>query len=123
MTSENYTYCHGREVQSFHWNQLQITLHPMMLHYIKDGYTAIKEGYTAITEDLKHDVHAVAQFECAAIQHVRDQGITVNTIHQWTDGCAAQYKGRHGFAEINQAEMEHNETSHRKGPCDGLGEL
>lgn len=61
----------------------------MVLYYKKDGDIQ-KEGYTVITDDLKHDARAVAEFEKAAIEHVREGGIEIKTIHQWTDGCAAQ---------------------------------
>ena len=60
--SENYTCRHGRETQSYHWNQKQITIHPMMLYYKQDGELK-KDGYIAITDDLKHDARAVASFE------------------------------------------------------------
>ena len=126
--SENYTCRYGREIQSFHWNQKQITIHPMMLYYMKHGELQ-KEGFTTITDDLKHDSFAVSEFEKVAVQHLRDNGTEVHTIHQWTDGCAAQYKCRHSFSDISQAESKINakltrnyfETSHGKGPCDGLG--
>ena len=126
--SENYTCRHGRETQSYHWNQKQITIHPMMLYYKQNGELQ-KDGYIAITDDLKHDARAVATFEKEAICHVRDRGVDIKKIHQWTDGCAAQYKGCNSFAEISQADSKHGcsvtrnyfETSHGKGPCDGLG--
>lgn len=52
-------------------------------------------------------------------------------IHQWTDGCVAQYKGCHSFAEISKADYKHGctitqnyfDSSHGKGPCDGLGSI
>lgn len=125
--SENYTCRHGREVQPYHWNQKQITLHPIMLYYQKDG-SLQKEGYTVITDDLKHDASAVATFEKAAVEHVRAKGVEIQTVHQWTDGCAHSMCHT-SFAEISVAETSHNvhmtrnyfETSHGKGPCDGLG--
>ena len=92
--SENYTCRLGREVQSYHWNQKQITLHPMMLYYRKNGEVQ-KDGFTVLTDDLKHDAHAVAEFEKVAVIHVREQCIELKSIHQWTDGCPAQNKCRH----------------------------
>lgn len=127
--AENYTCRYGREIQSFHWNQKQVTIHPMMLYYKPDGGDLQKEGFVCITDDLKHDTHAVSRFETEAIAHVRSKGVEVNAIHEWTDGCASQYKGRQSFAAISQGEQLHEvhitrnyfETSHGKGPCDGLG--
>ena len=102
----------------------------MMLYYKQDGELK-QDGYIAITDDLKHDAHAVASFEKEAISNVCSQGVDIKNIHQWTDGCAAQYKGCHSFAEISQADSKHGckitwnyfETSHGKGPCDGLGPM
>jgi hypothetical protein len=31
----------------------------------------------------------------------KDIHIQIKEIHQWTDGCAAQYKGKKSFAEIS----------------------
>ena len=46
-------------------------------------------------------------------------------IHQFTDGCASQYKGCKAFANIShhQIPITRNffETSHGKSVCDGLG--
>jgi hypothetical protein len=78
--SENYTCRYGREIQSVHWNQKQITLHPMMLYYKKDEELH-KDGFTIISDDLKHDSQAVSAFEKAAVQHLRESGVEVNTIY------------------------------------------
>ena len=77
-----------------------------MLYYLKDGLLQ-KEGYTVITDDLKHDASAVATFEKAAIDHVRAKGVDIQAIHQWTDGCASQYKCHTSFANISMAETVH----------------
>lgn len=50
-----------------------------------------KDGCIANTDDLKHDACAVAAFEKVVIDHVRDKGLDIKKIHQWTDGCAGQY--------------------------------
>jgi hypothetical protein len=47
-----------------------------------------------ISEDNKHDADAVLEFEKQALDIVsKDIRIQIKEIHQWTDGCAAQYKG------------------------------
>lgn len=78
--SENIACRFVREVQSFHWNQKQATIHPMMLYYVKNGILQ-KEGFIPITDDLKHDANAEEAFEKAAVDHLRNKGIVVEVIH------------------------------------------
>ena len=72
----------------------------------------------------------VDQFEQQALACLKEQGIMVRSIHQWTDGCGAQYKGRYPFLDISQKSgsrpyvpIQRNFfiTSHGKNVCDGLG--
>ena len=50
----------------------------------------------------KHDADAVLEFEKQALYIVsKDIRIQIKEIHQWTDGCAAQYKGEKSFADIS----------------------
>jgi hypothetical protein len=45
--------------------------------------------------DNKHDADAVLEFQKQALNIVsKDIRIQIKEIHQWTDGCAAQYKGK-----------------------------
>ncbi len=52
-------------------------------------------------------------------------GLNFIRIHQFTDGCAAQYKGSKAFSDVsfNSIPITQNyfETSHGKSVCDGLG--
>ena len=60
----------------------------------------MKHAIVGIIEDYKHD--AVLEFEKQALDIVsKDIHIQIKEIHQWTDGCAAQYKGKKSFAEIS----------------------
>ena len=49
----------------------------------------------------------------------------INIIHEWSDGCASQYKGRTSFADISNdprnIQRHFFETSHGKSVCDGVG--
>ena len=129
--AENYTCRKVREAQAYHWNQMQITLHPMMAYYYKkkgEEYELQKEGIIAITEDTKHDSFAVSTFEKVALDHLQKK-TQVTRLHEWTDGCAGQYKGATAFANISLFPNDFGipvvrnffETSHGKSPCDGIG--
>ena len=50
-------------------------------------------------------------------------------MHEWTDGCSAQYKSRHCMGDVSYSVADFGyptiwnyfETSHAKGPQDGAG--
>ena len=98
-----------------------------MSYYVK-GETLVKHAIVGISPDLQHDAHLVKAFEEKALQLVTKQADTeIKKVYQWTDGCAAQYKGRTWFADIslNTVSVQRNffETSHGKGVCDGIGAI
>ena len=135
--SENYLCVFQNESQSAYFEQVQVTIHPMMMYYSlskesPDGKLAtidVKHALIGISDDLKHDFLAVKAFEDAAIHHLQQSTSGgIDTIYEFTDGCAAQYKGRGGFATLSQRPEESQlicrnffETSHGKNVCDGLG--
>lgn len=53
----------------------------------------------------------------------------INTVHDFIDGCADQYKNRNSFTSLSEhyknfnikAEHSFFSTSHGKSICDGLG--
>jgi hypothetical protein len=62
----------------------------------------MKHAVVGISEDNKYDADAVLEFEKQALDIVsKDICIQIKEIHQWTDGCAAQYKGKKSFADIS----------------------
>jgi hypothetical protein len=80
----------------------------MMIYYkIKEEEgenkeTLVKHAIVGISEDNKHDADAVLEFEKQALDIVsKDIHIQIKEIHQWTDGCAAQYKGKKSIADIS----------------------
>lgn len=66
-------------------------------------------------------------FEKEAITIIeREKGKHLRTVHEFTDGCASQYKGKISFFHISkqkEPDVTSNffETSHGKSVCDGLG--
>lgn len=131
--SENYGCLFQSEVQSGFVDRNQVTIHPMMIYYkIKEEEnkeTLVKHAIVGISEDNKHDADAVLEFEKQALDIVsKDIHIQIKEIHQWTDGCAAQYKGKKSFADISLRNKPSVcriflETSHGKNLCDGLGAI
>ena len=61
----------------------------------------------------------------AALLKLAEQGMTIISVHEWTDGSAAQYKGKNAFADITDKMIptirNYFVTSHGQNVCDGLG--
>ena len=90
----------------------------------------VKEGFVLITPDITHDAHAVANFGKKVVEHLAEQGVEVDRIHEWTGGAASQYKVKMSFTDISLLPTDHSmisvvqnflQISHGKSPCDGLG--
>ena len=103
--SEKYMCRKQCEIQSYHWCQNQISIHPMMTYYYDsddDGRDLVlkREAIVCITDDTKHDAHAVTIFENIALDYLKTK-TQISHVHQWTDGCPGQYKGKHAFASLS----------------------
>ena len=58
--AENHTFLVQDEIQGYHWNNQQCTLHPVVLYYRKDVESDVtSRSICFISNDLKHDVNLV----------------------------------------------------------------
>ena len=128
--AENYSCRYQNEVQTAFWDQMQVTIHPVMVYYhkvIDDKKVLVKHSVIGISDDTKHDADGVHAFEARVLEVLAGAGLNFMRIHQFTDGCAAQYKGCKAFSDVscNNKPITRNyfETSHGKSVCDGLGQL
>ena len=91
-----------------------------------DKEMTVKHAIIGISDETKHDSGLALAFENKAVEMLKNKDVKVEKIHQWTDGCATQYKGKKAFADTSlrkQPKVTRNcfETSHGKNVCDGLG--
>ena len=131
--SENYSFIVQDASQSFHWNNLQATIHPFVCYYRKDVALEMTPQHTnlvIISECNIHDTVAVHLFQKLLIQFLsKTLGECPKKVCYFSDGCAAQYKNRKNFINLClhetdfgvQAEWHFFATSHGKGPSDGIG--
>jgi hypothetical protein len=127
--SENYSCVFQSEVQSGFFDRNQVTVHPMMCYYkdtVEDKDILVKHAIIGISEETKHDADLAIAFENKALETLESRGVNIEEVHEWTDGCAAQYKGKKAFADISLRKRppvtrNYFETSHGKNVCDGLG--
>lgn len=127
--SENYSFVLQDEVQGFHWNNLQATIHPIVVYY-KEENNFKHKSIVVISECLTHDTVAVHLFQKKLIQFLKESFNEMpKKIFYFSDGCAAQYKNKKNFINLCHhnkdfgidAEWHFFATSHGKGPSDGLG--
>ena len=129
--SQNFACSFQREVQSAHWSQVQVTLHPVVAFYeCPHGDGVVREAIHIISSDRCHDSHAVAHFVQLVHHHlVQETHLSIQQLIQFTDGCAGQYKSSTPFADISYATEDMKCTvdrnffgsRHGKSESDGEG--
>ena len=84
----------------------------------------------ALSDDNIQDYHFVRHVQKLILSYLRDQQhLIVNKVHEFTDGCSAQYKSKHTFGDLSRCladfgcQVDHHffETSHAKGEQDASG--
>ncbi len=129
--SENYSFIIQDAVQSFHWSNLQATLHPFVCYYM-DGGESKHVSFVIISDCLTHDTVAVHLFQRQLINFLESKfNKKPKKLYYFSDGCTGQYKNYKNFINLCHheqdfavsAEWHFFASSHGKGPCDGLGGL
>ena len=126
--AENYTFIAQDAVQSFHWNNTQCTLHPVVVYFRENGYLR-HHSFCVLSDDLKHDVDMVHEVQNQILSYIRDKYPNIKNIEYFTDGCSGQYKNKKHFKNLclhkedfkMSAKWNFFATSHGKSPCDGIG--
>ena len=138
--SENYSCQHQDQIQSCYYGQTQASLHVTVLHRhallaidgeesSEDDPRIVTEHLYVISPDLRHDHHSVQGCRNNVVSYLKEIGCHVEFMHEWTDGCSAQYKSRHCMGDVSFSVNDFGfptlrnyfETSHAKGPQDGAG--
>ncbi|WAR17050.1 hypothetical protein MAR_031644 [Mya arenaria] len=130
--SENYRCTTQKEIQSTYFQKTEVTIHVTILHrhHVQDGKLdldrKIQEQFFVISPDLKHDHHFTYYVQQSVIEYLKSINYPLKTVHEFTDGCASQYKSRHCFGSLNVVTKDlvnYYETAHAKGPQDAAGGL
>ena len=138
--SENYSCQYQDQIQSLYFSQAQASIHVTILHRhaIKeiDGIASNEETPEIVTEhlfvispDIKHDHDSVHECRAIVADYLKDINYPITVMHEWTDGCASQYKSCHCMGDVSYSVADFGfltlrnyfETSHAKGPQDGAG--
>ncbi len=139
--SENYRCREKSEIQADYFQRTEVSLHVTLLHRhaivgvdgvdsTEENPVIITEQFFTISEDLRHDQYFTREVQRQISIYLRNIGYEARVMHEWTDGCAQQYKSRHCFGDLSVATHDLGydtllrnffETSHGKGPHDAAG--
>ena len=122
------------QLQSQYFSQSQASIHVTIFHRHAledvDGVESTLEDPVIITEhifvissDTKHDHHSVHQVRQLVAGYLKQIKCDVEVLHEWTDGCSAQYKSRHCMGDVSFSNSDFGyrtirnyfETLHAKG--------
>ena len=127
--AENYSYVVQDEIQSFHWENKQATLHPFVAYRtLDDEDGTLEHKNICVVSDIKeHSTLTVCTFQKVAIGYIKEFP-EVKKVHYFTDGYAGQYTNKHRFINLCnyqkdfglEAEWNFFATSYGKSPCDGI---
>ena len=121
---------HQDQAKCDYFNARQVTIHPIVMYYKSKTVQelTVRESLIMVSDDLKHDHFAVKQFLGEAVSYCKTKGIEFSKLVIYSDGCAAQYKGRNSLAFLSKEhidiEWNYFGSDHGKAEADGeLGSL
>ena len=127
--AKNYKSIVQDEIQSYHWNTSQCTLHPVLLYFNLENAMQ-SECFCIMSSDNSHNVAFVYMvqkkiFLCNQSYLAKYK----KNIEYFIHGCAAQYKNYKNFSNLCNhqkgfglnAKWNFFTTSHSKEPWDGIG--
>ena len=97
--AENYQFVVQDEVQSYHWNKEQCTLHPIVVYYIS-GRELVHKSFCFLSDDMEHDTSFFYKLQTELITILKEDLSQITSIKYFSDGCAAQYKNYKNFLNL-----------------------
>lgn len=82
-----------------------------------------------ISDHLTQDHDSVLHIQKLISKHLEESNCTIKKMHEFTDGCAGQYKSRHCYGNLScslatlgyTVQRNYFATSHAKGEQDAAG--
>ena len=111
--ADNYVCSYQDEIQSAHWVNPPVTIHPMMAFINSlstQGTTTHNESLIFITPNLKHNADGVEQFRSIAYPYLQKK-YKITHVEEYSDCCAVQYRCGKSFADISlvkEVTINHN---------------
>ena len=139
--SENYTCRSQDEIQSQYFDPNKVSIHVSILYChvslpvdekesTEEKPELIKEHIFVLSDDNTQDYHFVHHSQKLIFDYItKELNLQIKKVHEFTDGCAGQYKSRHTFGDLScsladfgfQVDRHFFKTSHAKGEQDAAG--
>ena len=138
--SEGYSCRFQDEIQSQYFDVNTVSLHVTILYRHStaeaDGIQSTeeepaicKEHLFVISDDAIQDHDSVLHIQKLISKYLEESKCTIRKMHEFTDGCAGQYKSRHCLGDLScslaalgyTVHQNYFATSHAKGKQDAAG--
>ena len=138
--SEGYACRFQDEIQSQYFDVNKVSLHVTVLYRHSteetDGIQSTeeqpaicKEHLFVISDDVTQDHDSVLHIQKLISEHLKESSCTIKKMHEFTDGCAGQYKSQHCLGDLScslatlgyTVQRNYFATSHAKGEQDAAG--
>lgn len=125
--SENFAYIAQDAAQSFHYNNDQCTVFPV-IYYYRDDSAIVHECCIFLSDSTKHDTAAVYTILTQLVPHIQKNVRKVTKIIYISDGAKQHFKNRYQMTNLQhhkedfgiEAEWHFTPTAHGKSGYDGL---
>lgn len=123
--SENYDNKQQHAIQSAYFGYQSFSIYTVCA-YVRENNQTVCHSYALINETTDHNAASVFRLNSFLIALLKEK-FSFDTIHFFSDGCAAQFRSKHVFLYLAQYDpsiklfWHYFESSHGKGPVDGVG--
>lgn len=126
--AEDYKCRSQEEIQSAYWSQTQVTIHPVVAYFKKEG-KVVHQSFVYISDEPRHDARFVFALLRSLVPQLLQLIPKLEFVHYWTDSPTSQYRNKTIFKIISchreyfdvSATWNYMEAGHGKGPCDPIG--
>jgi hypothetical protein len=128
--AENYACKSIDEIQSAYWNQVSVTLHPIVAYFRNAEDTkTLHKSFVVVSDEMSHSANTVNAIIENIMPEIKSLVPNLDFLHYWTDGPTSQYRNKQIFYTVANhkdlygisARWNYFEVGHGKGPRDGLG--
>lgn len=127
--AENFSIRQQNEIMNAHWCSVQVTIFTAIVYY-KENNDLMHICYGVVSDDAQHDKNTIFAYNSLILEDFKKKlTIQMQKVHYWSDGPSSQFKNRFTLGNLVHHESDFGcladwsffETSHGKGPADGVG--
>lgn len=92
--AENYSFIAQDSVQAFYFNNVQATLHPVVLYYVNEAGELKHTSFCITSDHLKHNASVVNLFQEKVLEVIKERFPWIKKLIYFSDGAPTQYKNK-----------------------------